>query len=306
MQIFLIIAAVFGLVASSVFMLLAPRKKAVQADVVQRRIRNLGGAAPANAHETAERRTTLWESIAVFFLGNTEATGAGYSELRRLLYQAGYTGEKAVSALWGVRLVLIGLLGCGAVFWGLATQMLMVRLFINVALAICGGYYGPLFYLKRKAKRRKRELQETLPDTLDLLVVCTEAGMGMDAAFIRVGTEQASVGFAIGREFQLMASEVHAGVARKDAITRLAERLDLEDFHSLASFLIQTEEFGGSVARSLRVFAVQMREKRSQKAEEAARKAVIKLLFPVVLFILPALFMVVLAPSFVGILGALG
>jgi tight adherence protein C len=145
-------------------------------------------------------------------------------------------------------------------------------------------------------------MRETLPDTLDLIVVCVEAGMGVDAALNRVGREQNAQKLALGEEMLLATQEMQAGAARKDALLRLANRVGLDEFKSLVTFLTQTEEMGGSIARSLRVYAETMRDKRSQAAEEAARKTVIKLIFPLVFFILPAIFIILLGPPGLGII----
>jgi tight adherence protein C len=159
----------------------------------------------------------------------------------------------------------------------------------------------PFLTVFRKSRARVREMRETLPDTLDLIVVCVEAGMGVDAALNRVGKEQNSQGLALGEELVLSTQEMQAGANRKEALIRLADRVGIEEFRALVTFLTQTEEMGGSIARSLRVYAETMRDKRSQAAEEAARKTVIKLIFPLVFFILPAIFIILLGPPGLGI-----
>jgi tight adherence protein C len=172
-------------------------------------------------------------------------------------------------------------------------------------LAVTGaavGYMLPFLTVFRKSRARVLEMRETLPDTLDLIVVCVEAGMGVDAALNRVGREQNSQKLALGEELVLATQEMQAGAPRKDALLRLADRVGLEEFKSLVTFLTQTEEMGGSIARSLRVYAETMRDKRSQAAEEAARKTVIKLIFPLVFFILPAIFIILLGPPGLGIM----
>jgi tight adherence protein C len=132
-------------------------------------------------------------------------------------------------------------------------------------------------------------------------VVCVEAGLGVDNALVKVAEEQQGQGLAAGDELLLMTREMQAGLARREALTRLADRLDLEEVRGLTVFLVQTEEIGGSIARSLRIYAETMRQKRIQKAEEAARKLVIKLLLPLAFCILPALFCVIFAPPAVNI-----
>jgi len=301
MDLIVIAAAVLGLVGTTVFLLLAPAAETSE-DRIQRRLDNVGKRAAGAVQGSGQPGAGFWAQIAEFFLGHKAAGGPGDSQLRRLLYQGGYPAENAVRTFWGVRFTLMVLLGGLGALWAIASAAPLPRLLVNVAVGILAGFIVPHFVLQRKATRRKLQVKEALPDTLDLLVVCTEAGMGLDAAFVRVGNEQGNSGLVIGDEFRLMAREVQAGASRREAIARLADRLAIDEFRSLASFLIQTEEFGGSVARSLRVFAAQMREKRSQKAEELARKAVIKLIFPVVLFILPALFLVALAPVSVSIM----
>jgi len=154
----------------------------------------------------------------------------------------------------------------------------------------------PALTVFRKARARVREMKETLPDTLDLIVVCVEAGMGVDSALTRVGREQNNQGLALGEEFLLASQEMQAGAPRKDALLRLADRAGIEELKAMVTFLTQTEEMGGSISRSLRVYAETMRDKRSQAAEEAARKTVIKLIFPLVFFILPAIFILLLGP----------
>ena len=164
------------------------------------------------------------------------------------------------------------------------------------------GYMLPFLTVFRKSRARVLEMRETLPDTLDLIVVCVEAGMGVDAALTRVGREQNSQNLALGEELMLATQEMQAGAVRKEALIRLAERVGIEEFRGLVTFLTQTEEMGGSIARSLRVYAETMRDKRSQAAEEAARKTVIKLIFPLVFFILPAIFIILLGPPGLGII----
>jgi len=160
----------------------------------------------------------------------------------------------------------------------------------------------PFLTVFRKSRARVLEMRETLPDTLDLIVVCVEAGMGVDAALNRVGREQNSQKLALGEEMLLATQEMQAGASRKDALLRLADRVGIDEFKALVTFLTQTEEMGGSIARSLRVYAETMRDKRSQAAEEAARKTVIKLIFPLVFFILPAIFIILLGPPGLGII----
>lgn len=178
----------------------------------------------------------------------------------------------------------------------------MKDLLLLTGVGAAVGYMLPFLTVFRKSSARVREMRETLPDTLDLIVVCVEAGMGIDAALNRVGKEQNSQKLALGEELVLASQEMQAGAPRKEALLRLADRVGIEEFKALVTFLTQTEELGGSIARSLRVYAETMRDKRSQAAEEAARKTVIKLIFPLVFFILPAIFIILLGPPGLAIM----
>lgn len=298
----LISIAVFGLVGGFFYVILAP-KTAAQDETVQKRL-NAISSGPARTSRVQllgeQGDETFWEQVARFFLGEEELA-AKYTGFRRMLHQAGYPGERAVRIFWGVRIFLTGLVGTAAALFGLASGATTPKMLLWVALGAVAGYILPYFVVRRRAKYRIQETQETLPDMLDLLVVCVEAGLGIDAALVRVANEQVSQGLVIGDELQLTTQEIQAGIGRREALTRLGDRSGLDDLQSLVTFLIQTEELGGSIARSLRVFATTMRQKRSQRAEEEARKAVIKLIFPLALFILPALFLVVFAPAVLNI-----
>jgi len=293
---------VFGLVGSFLYIFLAP-KPAAQQEIIQQRI---GAIAAAPAKPVAAKRPssaqdqTIWEKIGNFFLGEKELP-AKYDKSRRLLYRAGYPWERAVRIFWGVRIFLAAFLGLLAAVLALVSLTPLPKMLLLVAAFAGAGYLLPQISLQRKAQARTLAIRDSLPDTLDLLVICVEAGLAIDAALVRVAKEQAEQGLVIGEEFQLMTREIHAGMARREALSRLAERTDLDELRSLMTFLTQTEELGGSVGRSLRVYAVTMREKRSHKAEEAARKAVIKLVFPIALFVLPAVFLVVFAPTLINI-----
>ena len=300
---FIIAIGVFGLVGAFFYILLAPKTQ-VQEEAIQRRLDAIA-AKPAAKVTTRIRllgagEESFWERIARLFLGETELPEK-YTRIRRLLHQAGYAGERVVRIFWGARIFLTGAFAAGCLLFAIFSGYPVLNLLLVVGVAAALGYLLPFLYIRRKAKFRIREIQETLPDTLDLLVISVEAGLGIDAALVRVAKEQADQELAIGDEFQLMSQEIQAGVMRREALTRLADRINLDDLRGLVAFLTQTEEVGGSIARSLRVYATTMRQKRSQRAEEAARKAVIKLIFPLVLFILPALFLVVLGPAVINL-----
>jgi len=179
-----------------------------------------------------------------------------------------------------------------------ASSTTIITLFAATGIV---GLFLPDFFLERKASKRRREFQEGFPDAMDMLVVCVEAGLGLDAAIQRVGKEIVSSHPELGVEFSLVSLELRAGKARADALRALADRTALDDVRALTSILIQAEHFGTSIAEALRQQANEMRTLRLQRAKERAAKLPVKLIFPIIFFIFPALFLVVLGPALVRI-----
>lgn len=225
---------------------------------------------------------------------------------RQLLHQAGYRSMQAATVLWGLRFVLaIGL-------FLLATVTFQVLLLPRLAVLVGGVYFGamgwvaPVVLVRRKARLRQKEMQKALADALDLLVVCVEAGLGLNQALLRVAEEIRHISTALSVELSLVNAEIRAGAAREEALRNLAARTGLEDLRTLVTVLIQTDRFGTSLARPLRVHSETLRDKRRQRAEEAAAKTAIKLVFPLVMCIFPALFVVLIGPGLIMIFRALG
>jgi tight adherence protein C len=301
----IIAIAVFGIVGTIMYLVVAPRAPIVE-EVIQRRLETISGprneSAPIRLYDNEEE--TFWERVARFFFGSKEIPD-NLSKAGTKLHQAGYRGARAIRIYWGLRIFL----GLALGLTGLVLAFLMNASMQDVLLlgGVAGGlgYMLPYVTVFRKAKARVLAMREALPDTLDLIVICVEAGMGVDAALNRVGKEQNNQKLAIGEELLLATQEMQAGARRKEALIRLADRCGVEEIRGLVTFLSQTEDLGGSIARSLRIYAETMRDKRSQSAEEAARKAVIKLIFPLVFFILPAIFIILLGPAGLQIMNAL-
>jgi tight adherence protein C len=306
MDLFVITVATFGFFGSLLYATLGPRGSRA-GDAVRSRLEAIAEAGAVGGAADAVLRSVgggFWESLAGYFVDGRGAVKDG--KLARLLHQAGYRPERAAPVFVGIR-VLAAIAGAGAAFFlAAAGGTSFFRLVVAMAAAAGFASIVPLAILQRQARLRLRDMEETFPDTLDLLVVCVEAGLGTDAALLRVAEEQASHGLAIGHELLLACRESQAGIPRREALTRMANRLGSDPIHSLTRFLVQTEELGGSIARSLRVYATTMRQRRRQKAEELVRKLVIRLLFPLALLIMPALFMVVFAPPVVNIVKFVG
>lgn len=167
------------------------------------------------------------------------------------------------------------------------------------------GWYLPTFYLAWRQNERHSQMMSALPDALDLLVVCVESGLGVAAGLQRVAQEIHLACPVLASELSLVNQEMQTGVARTDALRHLAERTGIDDLYALVAMLIQTDRLGTSVAASLRAHAESMRTKRRQRAEQMARKASIKLAFPLVFMVFPALLVIILGPAAIQLMKAL-
>ena len=227
------------------------------------------------------------------------------ASVRLWLAQAGFLGFAAVPLYWGARLGLALAMGAA----GFIMAPLFVTSVSGAAIAALwaglAGWILPPFYLRSRVKARQKSIQRALPDALDMLVVCVEAGLGLNQALVRVASEIHHVCPLLSEHLVMVNREIRAGTAREQALRNLAERTGVADVSSLVAMLIQTDRFGTSIANALRVQATSLRTKRRQRAEEAAAKTAIKLVFPLVLFIFPALFVVILAPAGMMILQSL-
>lgn len=164
-----------------------------------------------------------------------------------------------------------------------------------------GGFFVPDLVLSHLVTRRQENIRRALPDALDLLVICMEAGLGIDQAMVRVGEEMAVTAPSLAEEFQIISREQRAGKPRLDAWRSMAERLDIDFVRQFVTMLVQTERFGTPVAHALGIFADTLRSRRMQAAEEMAAKTGVKLLFPLVLFIFPSIFVVSLGPAIINL-----
>lgn len=241
---------------------------------------------------------------AMSVLGHLTMVKEGESaDLRGAFLRAGYRQERALLIFWGWKSFLAALLPAvfvlAKILW-LKTLLPLHLMLIGVLLALA-GFYLPDLWLRVKIGRRREKILAGLPDALDLMVVCTEAGIGLDAAINRVGEEIRLSHPVIHEEFKLLTLELRAGKERREALKSLAARTGLEDVSSLVTLLVQTERFGTNVAQALRVHSDFMRTRRYQRAEETAAKLPVKLLFPLIFFIFPSLFVVILGPAVIRI-----
>lgn len=212
--------------------------------------------------------------------------------LRLRLVQAGFRRDEALTIFFGIRVL------CAISFFLLLANPILVRPNTILALgALALGYVVPGMVLARLAKRRAHRIRLSLADALDLLVVSVEAGLGLDQALTRVGSELAFAHPDLSAELKLINLELRAGKPRAEALRNLADRTGVDDLSSLVTMLIQTDKFGTSVAQSLRVYSETLRTKRRQRAEEAAAKTGVKMVFPLVICIFPSIWVVTIGPA---------
>ena len=225
------------------------------------------------------------------------------SRARLNMIRAGLRGENALEIFMGLKLFLAPLLTIAFLeFNSNLTNPIQFPVDIVLSVWICGFvFFVPNFWLNGKIKERQQALERALPDAMDLLVTCVEAGLGLDAAMSRVAQEMVLSSPILADELNHTFLEVQAGVPRADSFRRLAERTGVEDLRSLSAMLIQTDIFGTSVARALRIHSDGMRVKRMQQAEEKAAMVSVKMTVPLVLFILPSLIAIVMGPAIVMI-----
>jgi tight adherence protein C len=236
---------------------------------------------------------------------HVERGGLDLEGWAKRLVQAGFWSPDATRIFFGTRVCLTVAFAFAGLMAGVLSD---ARLLPTLVLGLWLGGLGwlmPSWYVLRRRGMRRRQIQTALADALDLLVACVEAGMGLNQALIRVSEEIRNVSEALAQELTMVNLEIRAGTPRDRALRNLGERTGLEDMEALVSTLIQTERFGTSVGRALRVQAGTQRQKRRQRAEEAAAKTTIKLVFPLVLFVFPALFVVILGPAVIQVIQAL-
>jgi tight adherence protein C len=219
---------------------------------------------------------------------------AEVSVVSQRLIRAGYRNESAIKVFYGMKVLLPALLCILALVTGLAH---MLSAFFVYATALGLGFLGPDFWLGRQITKRQKKITKGLPDVLDLLVICIEAGLSLDQATARTAVELSNAQPELCDELNVVVLEQRAGRARSDAWKHLAERTGVESLRNMVSMLVQSEQLGTSVAKTLRVHADTLRTQRVQQVEEQAAKTSVKLVFPLVFFIFPALFLVVLGPA---------
>jgi tight adherence protein C len=237
------------------------------------------------------------ENVLIPMAGMIPRSPEEMSRQERKLVQAGFRRKDAVLLFNGAHVAVAVLLLAGFAVTGYLNQ----KPIVYVLVSILGGAAIPDLWLKSRIGRRKENIQHALPDAMDLAVISVEAGLGLDQALMRVGQEIRVAHPELSDELQLRNLEVNMGRSRSEAFRNLAERTGIDDLKALVAILIQTDKFGTSVGLALRTFSDSLRTKRRQRAEEKAAKLAIKMIVPMVLFIFPAVFIVILGPAAIAI-----
>ena len=291
-----LLAFVFGsLLVTAVTYALTTRSAGLNA-----RLRDVVGAG-AQAEAAIPDQSN--EQVVAFFKRIGEKAPQSPKELGKLrlrLIQSGYRGGEALFVFLGIRVA------CALCAFAFFMTPLVGRPNLLSALpAMAMGYVIPGMILARKAKKRQHRIRLSLADALDLMVVSVEAGLGLDQALARVAQELEFAYADLASELRLVNLELLAGTGRSEALRNLADRTGVDDLNALVAMLIQTDKFGTSVANSLRVFSDTLRTKRRQRAEEAAAKTGVKMVFPLALCIFPAVWVVTLGPVAIKIVQVL-
>ena len=284
-----IVVAVFSFGAAAV----------TPSSVLGARLRALGG----QQQQTTETKPALRERIEQAIDPLSKAiplSPADVSRTRGWLIQAGFRDAMHVNYYFGARV-----LGAAVAF----ALVALVAGFDNPMLIVgvpALGFILPRFILKRMIKDRQQRIRLALPDALDLTVICVEAGLALDQALMRVGQDLHHAHPDLSDEFHLVNLEMRAGTPRAEALRNLVDRTGVDDIRSLVGTLIQTDRFGTSVAQALRVHSDSLRTERRQRAEEQAAKTTIKMVPPLVIFVLPSIIFVTIGPAVISLIRQLG
>lgn len=295
-----------GLASASVMLFVSAIAKAVKnrdrVDKMKQRISNEQTGPAGTEQQSMLRRFVAKATTGADRIGEhlSPSKKEELEEANLSMVRAGFKKPAhANRVFWGVKggMVLMGFIGAFIlcfVFKLPVPPSVMALVFIVPAVL---GMYIPNIWLNMRISNRRRAILNALPDALDLLVVCVESGMGIDQAISRIAREMTATNPELAGELSTVILELRAGKSRTDALKNLARRVGIEDMSSLVTLIVQADTFGTSIAATLRVYSDHMRTMRYQRAEEIAAKLPVKMLFPLIFFILPALFVAIMGPA---------
>ncbi len=252
--------------------------------------------APAPAAVRLPSPAMIWRELVSRIGSAVPASARALPLLKRRLIRAGFRGQNAARNFQGIRMLSTVLFTAAALFVAWRSREPGANLLLTVGAAGALGYIAPMQLLLVRIRRRQHAIARGLPNTLDLMVVCVESGLGIDQTTLQVAKELQSAHPEIATEFTVMNLELRAGKRRAEALHNLAERTGVEDVRKLVAVLVQTDRFGTSIAQCLRGHADYLRTMARQRAEERASKLAVKLVFPIFFCVLPSLFVVTVGP----------
>jgi tight adherence protein C len=275
------------------------------------RLKRLGGR-PTSANsipvslEENHPAAELAERIASPLNRLVPPSAAESRKVQKQLMQAGFRSQSAPAVYRAIQLATMAGLPAVVAFLCAVLARPLAGAFFWILLAFILGFFLPRYALGRMIRSRQQLVRWGLADALDLMVISIEAGLGLNAAMMKVSSELKEVHPDISEEFELANLEIRVGRERDEALRNLAERTGVDDLRSLVAMLIQTDRFGTSITKAIRAFSDSLRTKRRQRAEQAAQKAAVKLLFPLACFLFPTLFIAILGPAALQLIDTLG
>jgi tight adherence protein C len=298
MPLYAVLALVFFATASLLFLLLyllLPKKT-----VLQERVESL--TSYTEEITLMERPLTAWQKFLGRLGKKIPMRPQDYGKYQKMLVAAGIKKERIAIFMGSKILLAVIFPSAYLMFYGIPIETdYTTKVLLTSALAIA-GFLAPTYWLKNKLSKRQLNIFHEIPDFLDLMTVCVEAGLSMDAAMVKVCDDEQFKKSQLAREIRIAIQETRAGKPRLEALRDMGERSMVDDLKAFAAMLIQTERLGTSLAQSMRVFADSLRTIRRQRAEEAAAKTAVKLIFPLIFFIFPALLVVILGPAMIRIM----
>lgn len=304
----LLLALVFGLVAFGAYSM------TIGASVRrEERERLVQGSTTVGEDNVARSslRTEHVQSAWVDLVNGIEKAGLSLVDtndrtLRQKLVAAGYPSPHAPRIFTLIRLAMVIVLPVSILlfYWVMGSSPGLMQVYLSVVIAAAFGLYLPTLFIRARADRRQREIVNGFPDALDLMLVCVEAGLGLEAAFSRVGAEIATSHPRLAEQFGAVVLELRAGRSHEDALRRMADRAGADEIRAFATLLIQSTKLGSSIAQTLRIYAAEMREKRRMRAEEKAHRLPVLLSIPLVACMLPVMIGVLMLPAAIRVIRA--
>lgn len=302
-----LLVGLFGLVAAATYF---AAMSAATRQLARRRL-EVGPTVGEEPSHIGSLRSDRLESAWLKLVNRIEQAGLSLVDtkdavLRQRLVAAGYTAPHAPRVYTLVRMVLVFVLPILALgfYWAIGTTPSLTRLYFTVIITASFGLYLPVLFVRARANRRVEEILNGFPDALDLMLVCVEAGLGLESAFARVGMEMTQSHPRLAEQLGMVVLEMRAGRNREDALRRMADRAGTDEIRAFATLLIQSTKLGSSVAQTLRVYASEMRERRRMRAEEKAHRLPVLLSIPLVACMLPVMIGVLMLPAAIRVMRA--